>query len=213
MSEDKDAVAARFKEMKARVSALGDEGMELLFTEARTCYGWLDKKVPEAMLHRIVELALLAPTSANTSPARYVFVSSDAAKERLKPCLSPGNVEKTMPAPTTAIIAYDVEFWRHMDRLFPHGDMKSMFEKSEAAALDAAFRNGSLMGAYTILAARALGLDCGPMSGFDKDKVNAEFFEGTSYKANFLCNIGYGDPSTVKPRGPKFGFDEIASII
>ena len=212
MSDDKAATEAAFRAMKASVAKLDDAGMDLLFKEARTCYGWQDKKVPDALLHRLVELTLLGPTSANSSPARFVFISSAEAKEKLKPCLSSGNVDKSMAAPTTAIVAYDEEFWRHMDWLFPHADMKTMFETNEAFAKEAAFRNGSLMGAYMIIAARALGLDCGPMSGFDVGKVNETFFSGTTYKANFLCNIGYGDASTVKPRGPKFSFDKIAEI-
>ncbi len=213
MTDDQAQTEATFRAMKARVSNLDDAGLDLLFREGRTCYGWLDRKVPAALLKRIVALALLPPTSANSSPARFVFVTSPEAKARLKPSLSSGNVDKTMAAPTTVIIGYDPEFWRHMDRLFPHGDMKTMFEKSATMAEQASFRNGSLMGAYTILAARALGLDCGPMSGFDPGKVDAEFFAGTTCKANFLCNIGYGDPASVKARGPKFAFDEIASIV
>jgi 3-hydroxypropanoate dehydrogenase len=202
-----------FAAMKARVAVLDDSGADLLFREARTCYAWLNRKVPTALLHHLVELTLLPPTSANSSPARFVFVTTPEGKEKLKPCLSSGNVDKTMTAPVTAIVAYDSEFWRHMDRLFPHGDMKTMFEKSPEMAEQASFRNGSLMGGYMILAARSLGLDCGPMSGFDADKVNEAFLSGTSYKANFLCNIGYGDPASVKERGPKFSFDEIALIV
>ncbi|MEQ9125280.1 MAG: malonic semialdehyde reductase [Alphaproteobacteria bacterium] len=213
MTDDKAATEAAFRALKARVQKLDDDGMDLLFREGRTCYGWLDRKVPAELLKRIVDLALLPPTSANSSPARFVFVVSEDAKAKLKPCLSSGNVDKTMAAPATAIVGYDPMFWHHMDRLFPHGDMKSMFEKSQAMADEASFRNGSLMGAYTILAARALGLDCGPMSGFNPKAIDEAFFAGTTYKANFLCNIGYGDPATVKPRGPKFAFEEIASIV
>jgi 3-hydroxypropanoate dehydrogenase len=201
-----------FAAMKGRVSKLDDNGADLLFHESRTCYGWLNRKIPETLLHRLVELTLLPPTSANSLPARFVFVTTVEGKEKLKPCLSSGNVDKTMAAPVTAIIAYDPEFWRHMDRLFPHGDMKTMFERNPEMAEQASFRNGSLMGGYMILAARSLGLDCGPMSGFDAAKVNEAFLSGTTYKANFLCNIGYGDPASVKERGPKFAFDEIASI-
>lgn len=217
MSDDLEAARAEaeteFRAMKAKTARLSDEGMDLLFHEARTCYGWLDKPVATETLKRLVALSLLPPTSANMSPARYVFVSSEEAKAKLKPCLASGNVDKTMAAPTTVIIGYDPEFWRHMDRLFPWGDMKTMFEKSEAMAEEAAFRNGSLMAAYMILGARALGLDCGPMSGFNPAAINEAFFAGTTYKANFICNLGYGDPATVKPRGDKFGFDEIASIV
>jgi 3-hydroxypropanoate dehydrogenase len=202
-----------FAAMKARISKLDDHGADLLFYEAKTCYSWLNRKVPEALLQRLVSLTLLPPTSANSSPARFVFIKTSEGKEKLKLCLSSGNVEKTMAAPVTAIVAYDPEFWRHMDRLFPHGDMKTMFEESPEMAEQASFRNGSLMGGYMILAARSLGLDCGPMSGFDAAKVNEAFLSGTTYKANFLCNIGYGDPAGIKERGPKFSFDEIASVV
>ena len=202
-----------FEDMKARVSKLDDLGFDLLFHEAKTSYSWFNRKVPEALLKRLITLTCLPPTSANSSPARFVFITTLEGKEKLKPCLSSGNIEKTMTAPVTAIVAYDPEFWRHMDRLFPHGDMKTMFEKSPEMAEQASFRNGSLMGGYMILAARSLGLDCGPMSGFDVAKVNQAFLSGTTYKANFLCNIGYGDPGGVKERGPKFAFDEIASIV
>ena len=213
MSSANEEVAKEFASMKGRVLKLDDNGADLLFHEARTCYGWLNRKVPEVLLHRLAALSQMPPTSANSSPARFVFVTTPEGKEKLKPCLSSGNIDKTMSAPVTAIIAYDPEFWRHMDRLFPHGDMKTMFERSPEMAEQASFRNGSLMGGYMILAARSLGLDCGPMSGFDAAKVNETFLSGTTYKANFLCNIGYGDPASVKERGPKFAFDEIASIV
>ena len=212
MSGSHHGVNEAFAAFKARISKLEDSGADLLFYEARTCYDWLDRRVPITLLHRLVELTLLPPTSANSSPARFVFVTTPEGKEKLKPCLSSGNVEKTMKAPVTAIVAYDPEFWRHMDRLFPHGDMKTMFQKSPEMAEQASFRNGSLMGGYMILAARSLGLDCGPMSGFDAAKINDTFLFGSTYRANFLCNIGYGDPASVKARGPKFGFNEIASI-
>ena len=216
MSDDLAAAKAEaeadFRAMKAKTARLSDDGLDLLFRDARTCYGWQDKPVAKETLKRLVAMSLLPPTSANMSPARFVFVTSAEAKEKLKPCLASGNVEKSMAAPVTAIIGYDPEFWRHMDRLFPWGDMKTMFEKSAEAAEEAAFRNGTLMGAYAIMAARALGLNCGPMSGFNPAAVDEAFFAGTSYKANFLCNLGYGDPTTVKPRGDKFAFDEIATI-
>jgi 3-hydroxypropanoate dehydrogenase len=213
MSNVSNEIAAAFASMKADAAKLDDTGAALLFYEGRTCYSWLDRKVPEALLQRLVSLTLLPPTSANSSPARFVFVTTPEGKGKLKPCLSAGNVDKSMTAPVTAIVAYDPEFWRHMDRLFPHGDMKTMFQKSPEMAEQASFRNGSLMGGYMILAARSLGLDCGPMSGFDAAKVNETFLSGTTYKANFLCNIGYGDPASVKERGPKFAFDEISSIV
>lgn len=212
MTDAKAETEAAFRAMKARVAKLDDDGMDLLFLEGRTCYDWRDKPVPEALMHRIVELAQLPPTSANTLPARFIFAASDAAKEKLIGCVSSGNVEKVRAAPATVIIATDQKFYTHMDRLFPFGAMQKMFEDAPEFAETAGFRNGSLMGAYMILAARALGLDCGPMSGFDNAKVDAAFLEGTGYASNFICSIGYGDPASVKPRGYKFSFDEIARI-
>lgn len=213
MSSSDDEAPKSFSAMKVRIPNLEDAGVDLLFHEGRTCYQWLDRRVPKELLVRLVAMTQLPPTSANSLPARFVFVRTRKGKEKLKPCLSSGNIAKTMAAPVTAIIAYDPKFWKHLDRLFPHGNMKSMFEKNPEMAEEAGFRNGSLMGGYMILAARSLGLDCGPMSGFDSTKVNSTFLSGTSYKTNFLCNIGYGDPASVKSRGPKFTFHEVASIV
>lgn len=187
--------------------------LDQIFREARTLTAWLPKAVPHDLLRQAVQLALLAPTSANSSPARFVFVTSPEAKARLKPALAPGNVDKTMAAPATAIIAWDTEFYEHLPRLFPQADMKQYFVGNAKHAEESAFRNGSLQGAYFILAARALGLDCGPMSGFDPAKVNAEFFPDGKWKANFLCNVGYGDRSKLHPRNPRLSFDEAARIL
>jgi 3-hydroxypropanoate dehydrogenase len=155
----------------------------------------------------------MGPTSANCSPARILFVKSDAAKERLKPHLSSGNVAKTMSAPVCAIIGYDLEFYEKLPKLFPHTDARSWFAGKDQKIFETAFRNGTLQGAYLILAARALGLDCGPMSGFDNAGVDKEFFSGSTIKSNFLCNIGYGDPSALRPRSPRLSFEEIGKII
>jgi 3-hydroxypropanoate dehydrogenase len=192
---------------------LPQTAMDQLFFEARTHNAWAPKDVPDSLLNQLVDAMKMAPTSANCSPARLVFVKSRAAKERLKPHLSAGNLAKTMAAPVTAIVAYDLKFYDHLPRLFPHADAKSWFTGSEAHATTTAFRNGTLQGAYLIMAARALGLDSGGMSGFDNAGVDAEFFAGTTYKSNFLLNLGYGDPSGLFPRSPRFGFDEIAKII
>lgn len=213
MTDAKAETEAAFRAMKARVANLNDDAMDLSFHQGRTVYAWLDRNVPDALLRRVVDLSQLPPTSANSLPARYVVVKSKAGKERLKPCLSSGNVDKTMAAPATLIVGYDLDFSAHMDRLFPAGSMKSMFEKNPDFAAQSAFRNSTLMGAYAIMAARSLGLDCGPMSGFDPAAVDAEFFAGTRIKSNFLCNLGYGDPASVRPRGDKFAFDEIASVV
>lgn len=191
-----------------------DEGvLAQLFTEARTHNGWLDRPVPDDLLRRAVELALWGPTSANSLPARFVFVRSAEARARLAPALSPGNLEKTLKAPATAIVAHDTKFYDHLPRLYPATDARSWFAGNEALIEATAFRNGSLQGAYFILALRALGLDVGAMSGFDNAKVDAVFFPQGTVKSNFLVNIGYGDPAKLYPRGPRFSFEEIASIV
>jgi 3-hydroxypropanoate dehydrogenase len=187
--------------------------LDQIFRDARTHNAWLDRDVPDALLHELVDLAELGPTSANSSPARFLFVKSREAKERLKPHLSEGNRDKTMAAPVCAIIGYDLEFYEHLPKLFPHTDARSWFAGNEAKILDTAFRNGTLQGAYLIISARALGLDCGPMSGFDQKGVDREFFSGTKVKSNFLCNLGYGDASVLFPRSPRFAFDETARIV
>ena len=184
-----------------------------LFVAARTHSKWLDQPVPDEVLEKIIDLMKLAPTSANCSPARIVFVKSPDAKARLKPYLSEGNRDKTMAAPVTAVIGYDLEFYEKLPRLFPHTDARSWFAGKPDHIRETAFRNGTLQGAYLILAARALGLDCGPMSGFDQAGVTAEFFKDRPVKANFLCNIGFGDASALPPRSPRLRFDEIATIV
>ncbi len=187
--------------------------LDQLFHTARTHNVWLDKDVPDALLHELVDLLKLGPTSANSSPARVLFVKSRAAKERLKPHLSEGNRDKTMKAPVCAIIGYDLTFHHHLPKLFPHTNVRSWFEGKDAKIFETAFRNGTLQGAYLIMAARALGLDCGPMSGFDNEGVDREFFSGTSIRSNFLCSLGYGDASKLFPRSPRFDFDELARIV
>jgi 3-hydroxypropanoate dehydrogenase len=192
---------------------LPDTCLDQLFREARTHNAWRHREVSDALLHDIVGLAKLGPTSANCSPARFLFVKSREAKERLKPHLSEGNRDKTMKAPVCAIISYDLHFYQHLPKLFPHTDAKSWFEGKQKKIADTAFRNGTLQGAYLIMAARALGLDCGPMSGFDEAGVDREFFAGTNVKSNFLCNLGYGDKAALFPRSPRFSFGEMAWII
>ena len=212
IEQDQQAQAAAAK-LKQEVAQADTDTLRLLLTEARSHNGWLDKLVSDAQLRELFDLLKWGPTSANGSPARFYFLRSQEAKERLKPALSEGNQEKTMSAPVVAIIAYDVEFWKELPRLFPHKDMTGSFRNNPAAAEGAAFRNGTLQGAYFIIAARAIGLDCGPMSGFDANKVNVEFFQGTSLKANFLCNIGYADTSKIFVRSPRFEFDEACKIL
>jgi 3-hydroxypropanoate dehydrogenase len=189
------------------------ETLNQLFREARTHNAWLPKRVPVEALREAYELARWGPTSANSSPARFVFLESEAAKARLLPALAPLNVEKTKAAPVTAIIAWDTEFHEKLPKLFPHADMRSFFLGKPALIEETAFRNSSLQGAYFMLAARAVGLDCGPMSGFDAAKVNAEFFPDGKWKVNFLCNLGYGDHSKLFPRSPRLDFDEACRVL
>jgi 3-hydroxypropanoate dehydrogenase len=192
---------------------LSDDAFDLIFRQARTHNTWQPKPVDDALLARLVELALLGPTSANCSPVRLVFVKTADGKERLRPALAEGNVKKTMAAPVTMIVGMDMAFYDQLPKLYPHADARSWFVGNERAIADTAFRNSTLQGAYLIVAARALGLDAGPMSGFDNDKVDAAFFAGTTVKSNFLVNLGYGDASTLHPRNPRLTFDEAARIV
>lgn len=209
-------------------STLDDAGFDLLFRKARTHNGWLDKPVSDDILNQVYNLTKWGPTSANTTPARFVFIRSKEAKERLRYALSPGNVEKTMAAPVTVIVAYDLKFYEKLPKLFPHNPgMAALFEKNPQLVEVAAMRNSSLQGAYFMLAARSLGLDCGPMSGFDNAKVDEEFFgagkeskEGEyeffpegHWRSNFLCNLGYGDSTKLYPRGPRLDFDEACKML
>lgn len=192
--------------------SISNEAIDQIFRNARTLPAWLPKPVPAELLREVYDLAKLGPTSANMSPARFVFLTTPAAKARLVPALAPGNIEKTKAAPVNVIVAWDTEFYEHLPRLFPHFDMRPHFVGKPAAIEEAGLRNGSLQGAYLILAARSLGLDCGPMSGFDAAKVNAEFFPDGKWKTNFLCNLGYGDSSKLYPRGPRLGFEEACQL-
>jgi 3-hydroxypropanoate dehydrogenase len=193
--------------------AVSDDGLDLVFRAARTHNGWLDKPVDDALLRQAYDLAKMGPTSANMCPMRIVFVKSKEAKERLKPALDAGNLDKTMKAPVTAIIGMDVRFYEKLPQLFPHADAKAWFKDLPPAVLEyVALRNSSLQGAYFMLAARSVGLDCGPMSGFDNAKVDAAFFAGTTVKSNFLCNVGYGDAAKLYPRSPRLTFDEACKI-
>jgi 3-hydroxypropanoate dehydrogenase len=189
------------------------EALDQLFREARTHSAWLPEPVPVELLREAYELARLGPTSANGSPARFVFLTTPGAKALLKPVLAPGNVDKTMAAPITVIIAWDTEFHENLPKLFPHADIRSYFVGNKPLIEETAFRNSSLQAAYFILAARALGLDCGPMSGFDADKLNAAFFPDGKWKVNLLCNLGYGVPTKLHPRNPRLNFEEAAVIL
>lgn len=192
---------------------LDDQSLNTLFRTARTHNAWQSKPVSDELLRQLYDLMKWAPTSANCSPARIIFVKSESAKQRLLPAMIPGNVEKTRTAPVTAIIAQDHEFYEKLPQLFPHADAKSWFAGNQTLIDTTAFRNGTLQGAYLILAARALGLDAGPMSGFDNALVDQEFFHGTPIKSNFMINLGYGDVSGLFPRSPRLSFEEVAQII
>ena len=189
-----------------------DAALDQLFRTARTQNAFQDRPVEDSQLRALYDLLKWAPTSANASPARFVFVKSAEAKQKLAPALSEGNLAKTLAAPVTAIIGFDLDFHEKLPYLFPHTDAKAWFDGPREGRHEAAFRNGSLQGAYLILAARALGLDAGPMSGFDPAKVDEAFFAGTAIKSNFLVNLGYGDPSGIFPRLPRLSFDEAARI-
>ena len=185
-----------------------------LFLEGRTHNVWLDKPVTDDQLRRLYDLMKMGPTSTNSSPARILFLRSPAAKERLRPTLWPTNVEKTMAAPVTAIIGYDLRFYEALPRLFPHKpEAANWFAGKPAHIEETAFRNSAIQGAYLILAARAVGLDCGPMSGFDNAKVDAEFFPDGRVKSNFICNLGHGDRSKLFPRNPRLAFDEACRVL
>jgi 3-hydroxypropanoate dehydrogenase len=187
---------------------LDDAALDLLFREARTHNGFSDAPVSDEELHRLYDLLKFGPTSANTSPARFVFLRTTAAKERLLPALSPGNVAKTMAAPVVVIVAEDPRFYDHLPQLFPHGDARAWFAGNPALAEETAFRNSTLQGAYLIMAARAIGLDTGPMSGFDRSKVDEVFFGGFGWKSNFLVNLGHGNGEDLFPRAPRLEFNE-----
>jgi len=192
---------------------IDQQALSQLFMDARTHNAWQDEDVTDAQLRQLVDLMKMCPTSANCSPARIIFLRSAEAKERLRPHLMEGNSEKTMAAPVVAIIGFDLEFYEHLPKLFPHTEAKSWFEGQPQKIHDTAFRNGTLQGAYFIMAARAIGLDTGPMSGFDNAGVDQEFFAGSQTKSNFLCNLGRGDPAAIFERSPRFTFDEMAKII
>lgn len=192
---------------------LDDAGLDLLFRNARSHNVWLDTPVSDDSLRQLYELMKWGPTSANCSPARILFLRTAQAKERLRPALSQGNLEKTMSAPVTAIIGYDVHFYDQLPKLFPHADARSWFTSSPDFAASTALRNSSLQGGYFILAARALGLDCGPMSGFDAATIEQEFFADGKTRVNFLCNLGHGDASQLFPRSPRLDFDEACSLL
>lgn len=186
---------------------------EVLFTEARSQNHYLDQPVLDATLRALYDLLKWGPTSANSCPARFLFVRSDQAKQRLMACMDKGNVEKVRQAPVTAVIGMDLAFYEHLAVLHPHSDARGWFEGNAEKIAETAFRNSTLQGAYLIMAARTLGLDCGPMSGFDNARVDAEFWAGTSVRSNFVCCLGHGDPARLHPRGPRLSFEQACQLL
>jgi len=214
--EQKQIVAAaqeQFKDLKERTNPLDEEALNLVFGEARSMNGWQDKDVSDAMIRSLYDLTKMGPTSTNCSPARFVFVKSEAEKAKLESALMPNNISKVMTAPVVAIIAYDLDFSDHMTKLFPHMDVAPMYKGNDEMNVSTAFRNSSLQGAYLMMVARAMGLDCGPMSGFDNQLIDETFFSDTNIKSNFLCCIGYGDSTKIFQRLPRLDFDEVCKII
>ena len=209
-TQEKDSLVMTTPSIKAEIDA---NALDQLFFKARTFQNFLDKPVDDELLHRLYDIMKWGPTSANQQPMRLVFVKSDEARARLLKAVAPGNAPKIKSAPVTAIVAHDIEFWRHMDRLWPLSDMTSPFRNSTAIAERSAFRNATLQGGYFLLAARAVGLDCAPMSGFSNEAVDAEFFAEKSFRSNFICGLGYGDEASVLPRLERMDFNEVAQIL
>jgi 3-hydroxypropanoate dehydrogenase len=205
--------AARKQTEPTLQHAISDEALDQLFRTARSQNKWLPKPVPATLIQAVYDLLRMAPTSANCSPARFVFVTTDEGRARLKPHVLPNNVSKVMTAPVTVIIGHDLAFYERLPELFPHTDAKAWFVGNDQLIQTTAFRNGSLQGAYLMLAARSLGLDCGPMSGFNNAGVDEEFFPNSTVRSNFICGLGYGDPSGVFPRSPRLSFDEACKIV
>ncbi len=203
---------AGFRALKAAKPRLDDASIDLILRDARSHYAWTDRPVSEALLREIYEITSAGPTSMNTCPARFVFVTSPEGKARLAKSLKAKNIDKMMAAPVTAIVAHDLDFWRELPFLFPHEDRRPNFEGKAAHAETTAFRNGTLQGAYFMIAARALGLDVGAMSGFANAVVDEEFFAGTTLRSNFLCNLGYADESALFHKLPRFDFDQVCSF-
>ena len=208
----REKAQADVRTLRARKTHLDDDSIDVILRDARSHYAWTDKPVPRDMLETIYDIMAAGPTSMNTCPARIVFVTSDEGKARLAKSLKPANVAKMQGAPVTAILAHDLEFWTHLPFLFPHEDRRPMFEGKSAHIETTAFRNGTLQGAYFMIAARALGLDVGAMSGFSNETVDQEFFAGTTLKSNFLINLGYADEKALFQKLPRFDFDDICSF-
>lgn len=199
--------------IRSRIARLDDDAIDLILRDARSHYAWTDEPVSDEMLHTLFEITINGPTSMNTCPARFVFVRSEEGKARLAKSLKPANVNKMMGAPVTAIIAWDPDYWQRLDFLFPHDDRKPLFDGKETYAQETAFRNSTLQGGYFMIAARAMGLDVGAMSGFSNAVVDEEFFSENGWKSNFLCNIGYADETALFQKLPRFVFDDVCEVL
>ncbi|MEL6450100.1 MAG: malonic semialdehyde reductase [Pseudomonadota bacterium] len=209
----RDAAQAAVRALRARKGQLDDDAIDLILRDARSHYAWTDAPVTDEMLRTLYDITINGPTSMNTCPARFVFVRSAAAKDRLAQAVKPANVPKMMGAPVTAIIAWDPNYWQRLDFLFPHDNRKPLFENNAAFAHDTAYRNSTLQGAYLMIAARAMGLDVGAMSGFSNAAVDEAFFAKSGWKSNFLCNIGYADEQALFQKLPRFDFDDVCEVI
>ena len=209
----RQAAQADVRDLRSRVTELSEDQIELILTGARSHYAWLDKPVSDDLLSQVYNITRMGPTSMNTCPARFTFVRSPEAKEKLAKSLKPANVPKVMSAPVTTIISYDLDFWESLPKLFPHEDRRHFFKGKDKHIEDTAFRNSTLQGAYFMIAARSVGLDVGAISGFDNAVVDAEFFADTNQKSNFLCNIGYADEVALFQRLPRFDFDDACKVL
>lgn len=213
MIDPRAAAQAEIRTLRSHIAALDEAGIELMLTKARSHYAWQDRPVSDAQLRRIYDITKQGATSMNCSPARFIFVTSDAGRQQLVPALKPKNVDKVLSAPVTVIIADDMTFWERLDYLFPHEDRKPMFRGKDTYIDDTAARNATLQGAYMMMAARAIGLDCGPISGFDNKVVDATILAGTSLRSNFLLNLGYADETAIFPKLPRLPFEEACSYL
>lgn len=207
-ADPRAAAQAEISDLRSRITELSEEGIELILTKARSHYAWTDRPVSEDQLRRLYEITKQGATSMNTSPARFIFVTSDEGRQQLVPALKPKNVDKVLSAPVTVIIADEMTFWERLDYLFPHEDRKPMFRGKDAYIDDTAARNATLQGAYMMMAARAMGLDCGPISGFDNKVVDDTILAGTTMRSNFLLNLGYADETAIFPKLPRLPFEE-----
>ena len=209
----REAAQQDARDLKAKIDRLDDTSIELILSGARSHYAWTDKPIEDDIIYKLYDIVKMGSTSMNGCPARFVFVKTPEGKERVAKSLKPANVQKMMGAPLTVIVAYDTEFWKELPKLFPHEDRRHLFKDKPEYSEETAFRNSTLQGGYLMIAARALGLDIGAMSGFSNKIVDEEFFQGTSVKSNFLCNIGYADETALFQRLPRFAFDDVCEVV